>query len=91
MPEMTICINHEAGLHARPLSQFVKIVKSYNANVQVKNVTSGKGPVNGASPVNLLLLSVKKGNEICITSEGEQADDVLKDLKTLIESNFGEG
>ena len=91
MPELKISINHEAGLHARPLAQFVKIVKSYQASVQVKNETSGKGPVNGASPVNLMLLSVKRGNEICITSEGEQAADVLQELKALIESNFGEG
>ena len=91
MPEINICINHEAGLHARPLSQFVKIVKSYRANVLVKNVSSGKGPINGASPVNLLLLGVKKGDQICIVSEGEQANDVLDELKSLIESNFGEG
>ena len=52
---------------------------------------SGKGPVNGASPVNLMLLGVAHGNEISITSEGEQADEVLTALKSLIESNFGEG
>jgi phosphotransferase system HPr (HPr) family protein len=91
MPEVKICIKHEAGLHARPLAQFVKVVKSYKASVQVTNVTSGKGPVNGASPVNLLLLSVKKGDEICVNAEGDQADDVLKALNNLVQSNFGEG
>jgi len=91
MPEMKICVDHQSGLHARPLAQFVKIVKSYKATVQVKNLTSGKGPVNGASPVNLMLLSVTMGNEICVSSDGEQADEVLKALKALIESNFGEG
>jgi phosphotransferase system HPr (HPr) family protein len=91
MAELTICINHDAGLHARPLAQFVKIVKSYQANVQVYNVTSGKGPVNGASPVHLLLLTVKKGHEIRVVAEGKQADELLTSLKTLIESNFGEG
>ncbi|MCE1253581.1 MAG: HPr family phosphocarrier protein [Anaerolineae bacterium] len=91
MPDLKIIVDHDAGLHARPLAQFVKVVKSYGASVQVRNLTSGKGPVNGASPVNLLLLSVKKGNEIEITAEGEQASEVLTALKTLIESNFGEG
>jgi phosphotransferase system HPr (HPr) family protein len=92
MPEMKISINHEAGLHARPLAQFVKVVKSFNnTSVKVSNLTSGKGPVNGASPVNLLLLSVKKGDEINVNAEGDQADEVLKALISLVASNFGEG
>jgi phosphotransferase system HPr (HPr) family protein len=91
MPSLTIKVNHSAGLHARPLAQFVKTVKSFNTTVQVKNLTNGKGPMNGASPVNLMLLSVLQGNEIVIDAEGEQAAEALKALKALIESNFGEG
>jgi len=88
MPELTITINHEAGLHARPLAKFVKTVKSYDASVQVYNVTNGKGPVNGASPVNLLLLAALKGHTIRITTEGIHAEEVTQALKSLIESNF---
>jgi len=91
MPELTIAILHSAGLHARPLAQFVKTVKSFAATVQVFNQTSGKGPVNGASPVSLMLLTVQQGHTIRITAEGEQAADVLVALETLIQSNFGEG
>jgi phosphotransferase system HPr (HPr) family protein len=91
MPALTIKVNHGAGLHARPLAQFVKTVKSFNTTIQVRNLTNGKGPLNGASPVNLMLLSVLKGHEILIETEGEQAEDALQALKALIESNFGEG
>ena len=49
MPKSTLIIEHEAGLHARPLSQFVKIVNEFDAEVQVKNLSREKGPVNGAS------------------------------------------
>jgi phosphotransferase system HPr (HPr) family protein len=91
MPALTIQVNHGAGLHARPLAQFVKTVKSFNTTIQVKNLTNGKGPLNGSSPVNLMLLSVLKGHEILIETEGEQAEEALLALKVLIESNFGEG
>jgi phosphotransferase system HPr (HPr) family protein len=91
MPALTIQVNHSAGLHARPLAQFVKTVKSFNTTIQVRNLTNGKGPLNGASPVNLMLLSVLKGHEILIETEGEQAEEALLALKTLVESNFGEG
>jgi phosphotransferase system HPr (HPr) family protein len=91
MPALTIQINHSAGLHARPLAQFVKTVRSFNTSIQVTNITSGKGPMNGASPVNLMLLSVQKGQSILIETEGEQAEEALQALVALIESNFGEG
>ena len=88
MPELNIRIRHEAGLHARPLAKFVKVVKAHDAAVKVKNITNGKGPANGASPINLLLLSVLNGNEINIDASGNEADQVLIELKALIESNF---
>jgi phosphotransferase system HPr (HPr) family protein len=90
MAELTIKIHHEAGLHARPLAQFVKTVKIHKASVQVYDLTTGKGPANGASPVHLMLLAVTKDHEIRIVAEGEQAEEVLKALKSLIENNFGE-
>ncbi len=87
---MTIQIHCEAGLHARPLAQFVKMVKMYQANVQVYNLTNGRGPVNGASPMQLLLMAATKNHEIRIVSNGAQAEEVLQGLKLLIENNFGE-
>ncbi len=92
MPEIILTVNHEAGLHARPLSQFVKVVKSYSDTiVEVTNLTSGKGPSNGASPVKLLLLAVLSGHQIKIHAEGPQAEKVLQALKKLVEYNFSEG
>ena len=90
MPELTITVHHSAGLHARPLAQFVKTAKTYDATVQVYNVTSSKGPANGMSPLNLMLLAVQKDHTVKIVTDGPQADEALEGLKALIESNFGE-
>ena len=90
MAEVIIPINHDAGLHARPLAQFVKTVKSFKADVQVYNVNTGKGPANGASPVKLMLLSVTKSQCIRVVADGPQADEVLQALTKLVETNFGE-
>jgi phosphotransferase system HPr (HPr) family protein len=91
MPELSIVIHHEAGLHARPLAQFVQKAKIYDASIKVYNLTSGKGPVNGLSPLNLMLLAVQKDHQIKIVADGPQAEQVLEGLKALIESNFEEG
>ncbi|NPV87747.1 MAG: HPr family phosphocarrier protein [Anaerolineae bacterium] len=88
MPEISLTIQHDAGLHARPLAQFVKTVKLYNADVQVYNISTGKGPANGASPVKLMLLSVTKGQTIRIVSEGPDSQQVLDALERLIQNNF---
>ena len=90
MPKTTLTVNHEAGLHARPLSKFVQTTKDFDAEVQVANLTGGKGPVNGSSPLQLLLLAVLQGHEIEIETSGNQAEELLEALVELVNSNFGE-
>ena len=46
MPDFTIMITNEVGLHARPLALFVKEANNFQSEVSVTNVTSGKGPSN---------------------------------------------
>ena len=88
MPSIQLTVNHEAGLHARPMALFVKTAKQFNADITVKNLTRGEGPVNGKSPLKILLLAVSQGHQIEITTEGEDGDQALEALKTLVESNF---
>ncbi len=90
MPIITLTIEHEAGLHARPLARFVKTVNEFDAEVQVTNLTREKGPMNGASPLSLLLLAVLNGHQIEIEADGLQAEEVLKALEDLVNNNFGE-
>lgn len=88
MPEFTITIHHEAGLHARPLAVFVKTANQFEADIEVTNLSNEKGPSNGKSPLKLLLLATQQGHEIKVRADGEQAEEALAALKTLIESNF---
>lgn len=90
MGKITLIIEHEAGLHARPLSQFVKTVNEFDAEVQVKNLSREKGPVNGASPLSLLLLAVLNGHKIEVEATGSQAEEALVALEELVNNNFGE-
>ncbi len=90
MSQLLLTIEHDAGLHARPLAQFVKVVKQFDAEINVWNMTSNKGPAKGDSPLKLMLLTVKKGDQIRIEAHGEQSEPALSALRSLIESNFGE-
>lgn len=90
MAEVTLTIDHEAGLHARPLAQFVKTAKNYDATIQVTNLTRQKGPVDGSSPLKLMLLAVLRGHEIKIEAIGSQAQEAVDALSALIANNFSE-
>lgn len=90
MAKATLTINHEAGLHARPASLFVKAAQGFEADIQVSNLTAEKGPVDAKSILKVLTLAANKGSEIKITADGPDADDAVASLVALIEGNFGE-
>ena len=88
MAEVTIKIQHEAGLHARPLAQFVKTARRFDADIQVWNLTREKGPAAGNSPLKLMLLAISQGHEMRIEATGAEAEEAVNALSRLVENNF---
>ena len=87
MPEITLTVNHEVGLHARPASAFVKTAAGFSSDI---TVTHGEKTANAKSILTVLTLGAHKGAEILIKAEGDDADDALKALEELVNNNFGE-
>lgn len=88
MAETVVKVEHDAGLHARPLAAFVKLAKGFDSDIEVENITSGKGPANGKSSLKLMLLAVQAGHEIRIAAEGDDSDDAVDALRELVLSDF---
>jgi multiphosphoryl transfer protein len=78
------------GLHARPAARFVKTASSFDAEVKVRNLTKGKGPVSARSLNALATLAALKDHEIEVSAVGAQAEEALKALSKLVADNFGE-
>jgi phosphotransferase system HPr (HPr) family protein len=87
MPETTLIVNHEVGLHARPASVFVQTASKFSSDISVAH---GDRTANAKSILTVLTLGAHKGAEITITAEGEDADEALAALEELVNSNFGE-
>ncbi|KOA18105.1 phosphocarrier protein HPr [Clostridium homopropionicum DSM 5847] len=85
--EKTVVIKNEKGIHIRPAGEFVKTASKYKSQVQID--FKGK-KVNGKSVMILMSLGLKKGNEITIITNGEDAEEALNALVELVESGFGE-
>jgi phosphotransferase system HPr (HPr) family protein len=90
MHEVSVQISHASGLHARPLAAFVKVAKGFAAEIKVQNLTTGKGPVNGKSPVHLLMLTAQQGHTLRISAAGTDAEAALDALLQLIEADFAQ-
>ena len=86
MPEITLTVHHEAGLHARPAAEFVKTAKQFSSAIKVAH---GEREANAKSILSVLTLGVDQGAVITLSAEGEDADQALEALEALIEDNFG--
>jgi phosphocarrier protein len=88
MAEMAVAeIKNELGLHARAAAQFVQTANKFNARV---TVAKDGEEVNGKSILSLMMLAAPIGSEIEITTEGDDAKELLQSLLGLIENKFGE-
>jgi phosphotransferase system HPr (HPr) family protein len=87
MPEISLTVNHEVGLHARPASMFVQTAAKFTSDIEV---THGETTVNAKSILAVLTLGAHQGAEIVIKAEGTDADDALAALEELVLNNFGE-
>jgi len=88
MPEITLKVQHEVGLHARPAAMFVQIAKQFESEI---TIVHGEREANGKSILTVLTLGANQGAEVTIRAEGGDADEALAALQALVEGNFGEG
>ena len=76
------------GLHARPASLIVTALGGLDAKVTVR--TGDKNPVDGRSPIGLMALGARQGDEIVVSASGVQAAEALGAVRQLIATSFGE-
>ena len=85
-----LTVRNPLGLHARPAARFVQTAGSFDAEVSVTNLTTGRGPASGRSLNALATLGIRQGHEIELAATGPQADDALTAVKALAERDFDE-
>jgi len=83
MPEREVELTNEVGLHARPAAVFSKAAAGFSADVKV---AKGGQEANAKSIMAVLKLDVKKGDAVTIATEGDDAEEALEELVTLLGS-----
>jgi len=80
-------IQNKFGLHARPSASFVQTAMRFQSEVIVEK----DGQVaDGKSIMDLMMLAAAFGTYITVKVRGEDAEEALAALETLIEGRFGE-
>lgn len=81
--ERTVDIVPEAGLHARPASQFVQTVNEYDATVTVGHA-DGDDPVPANSMLSVTGLNAKQGDSLRIVADGPEAEAALDAIEAVL-------
>lgn len=87
MAEITLTVEHEVGLHARPASLFVQNASRFKSAIKIRYEDK---EVNAKSILSLLTLGVNKGAVITIQAEGEDEIQAVDTLAQLVKDNFGD-
>ena len=87
MQQAKVMVRHEAGLHARPAAQFVKLAKGFNSDIKV---TSKGKTVSAKSMVLIMTLAVQPNTEIALSANGTDEQAAIAALVKLVESDFAE-
>ena len=85
MPEITLAIKNEVGLHARPAAMFVQTASAFKSEITVKN---GDTTANAKSILSVLTLGAGKGAILTVSAQGEDADAALQELEALVSRDF---
>ena len=87
MSSKTFMIQNKFGLHARPSASFVQTASRYQSEIVVEK----DGQVaDGKSILDLMTLAAGFGTCITIKANGDDAQEALRALETLIDGRFGE-
>lgn len=90
MESVTVTITNPFGLHSRPTSLLIKIVKEFECEIELfKNGNSGNKQ-KAKSMISVMALGAVKGDQLTFEAEGKDEKEAIKAIKTFITNGCGE-
>ena len=85
MPSRTATIASPIGLHARVATDLARKVMASGIAITVGRL--GGKTVNGASALAVMMLSIRCGEEVILSTAEPGSEEVLEELVTLLEAD----
>lgn len=80
-----VTVQNESGLHIRPATQIIKILRNFKSSVVF---TFKKSSINARNLMDIVSLAVKKEDDIMIVTEGVDAKETIQALSLAFKSGF---
>ena len=89
MNELTKAVEiiNKLGMHARAAAKFVNTASAFSSHVEVER---NGHRINGKSIMGVMMLAAAKGSEIILHTSGDDAENCMQTLITLVENRFDE-
>jgi phosphocarrier protein len=84
MKEIKYVLKDPLGLHARPAGQLVKVAAKYKCAAQLG--TAAK-MVNAKRIIGVMALSLKQGNELVMSFDGEDEEEAAAACEAFLAAN----
>ena len=82
-----VTINNQVGLHARPATFFIQKANEFKCSIWIEK---DERRVNAKSLLGVLSLGIVKGTAINIIADGQDENEAINILSSLIASDFSE-
>ncbi|MFI6871191.1 dihydroxyacetone kinase phosphoryl donor subunit DhaM [Nocardia sp. NPDC050406] len=79
-----VAVSDEHGLHARPAAQLVSALRDLDAQVHLRNASTGAGPVPGNSLSLVMTLGAERGHTVTVTATGPEAATAIERIRALL-------
>ena len=87
MIEVSIALQNDIGLHARPAALFVATASQFLSSIWVRKAGSDAW-VDAKSILSILMLGIESGQAIEIRVDGSDELEAVSALTELVEHNF---
>ncbi|MEE2819710.1 MAG: HPr family phosphocarrier protein [Planctomycetota bacterium] len=84
----TVTVSNKLGMHARPAMLLAEVAGRFSSSITVSHDTHD--PVDAKSIMQLMLLAATKGTNLHITADGDDANEAVQELESLINAGFNE-
>ena len=86
----SVLLRHAVGLHARPSVKLTKLAKTFGARIHLG--LSQEGPwIDAKSIVKVMATKAPQETVLFFRAEGDDAEQAVKALVTLVEQDFEDG
>jgi phosphocarrier protein HPr len=87
MIRASLTIKNKLGIHTRAAAKLVDLAKRYQSHIEL---VFRDRVVDAKSIMSVITLGAQKNNVVEVVLDGEDEDEALMALNTLIDDKFGE-